>query len=86
MRKQIEVEFSHEGKTYIATGCVDVSDKEMIGTTFGAETEMLTYRVINSIEMVSLDMVDHGEWESMMDNKMIKEIAIEAITEEAISI
>lgn len=85
MRKQIEVEFNHKGKTYIATGFVDVSDKDLIGTTFGEETEILTHRVINCIEIDSIDRVDHGDYQCMLNDKEIKEIAVEAMIEKALN-
>ena len=85
MRKQFEVEFEHEDKTYITTGSVDFSDRELIGTTFGEETEILTHRVITSFEIGSIDRVDHGDYQCMMDNKEIKDIAIEAMIEKALN-
>lgn len=85
MRKQLEVEFEHEDKTYITTGSVDFSDKELIGTTFGEETEILTHRVINCIEIDSIDMVDHGDYRCVLNDKEIKEIAIEAMIEKALN-
>ena len=85
MRKQFEVEFKHDSKTYIAIGWVDFSDRELIGTTFGEETEMLTHRVINCIEIDSIDMVDHGDYQCMLNDKEIKEIAIEAMISKALN-
>ena len=83
MRHNFEIEFEHEDKTHIATGSVDFSDKELIGTTFGEETEILTHRVITSFEIGSIDRVDHGDYQCMLNNKEIKDIAIEAMIEKA---
>lgn len=85
MRKQFEVEFEHEDKTYIATGGVDFSDRELIGTTFGEEEEVLSTRIINHVEIDTLDRVCGGDYECMMDNKEIKEIAVEAIIEKGLN-
>ena len=85
MRKQFEVEFSYDKKTYITTGHVDFSDKELIGTTFGEDAEILTHRVINSVEIDSIDMVDHGDYQCVLNDKEIKEIAIEAMIEKALN-
>lgn len=85
MRKQFEVEFEHDSKTYITTGSVDFSDKELIGTTFGEESEILTHRVINCIEIDSIDRVDHGDYQCMLNDKEIKEIAIEAMIVKALN-
>ena len=85
MRKQFEVEFEHESKTYIATGSVDFSDKELIGTTFGEEEEILTHRVITSFEIESIERVDGGDYECMLNDKEIKEIAIEAMIEKSLN-
>ena len=85
MRHNFEIEFKHEDKTHIATGSVDFSDKELIGTTFGEDAEILTHRVISCVEIDSIDMVDHGDYQCMMDNKEIKDIAIEAMIEKALN-
>lgn len=85
MRKQFEVEFNYDKKTYITTGSVNFSDKELIGTTFGEEVEILTHRVINCVEIDSIDMVDHGDYQCVLNDKEIKEIAIEAMIEKALN-
>lgn len=85
MKQRFEVEFNYENKTYIATGGVDFWDRELIGTTFGEETEVLSTRIINHVEIDTIDRVCGGDYECMMDNKRIKEIAVEAIIEKVLN-
>ena len=81
MTHDFEIEFEHDKKTYITTGQVDIWSENVIGTTFGEETEILVDTGISHIEIDSIDMVDHGDYQCMLNDKEIKEVAIEAISD-----
>lgn len=81
MRHNFEIEFEHDLNTYLTIGYVEIWSENVIGTTFGDETEMLVATGISHIEIDELILLTDDGGADVMNQKEIKDIAIEVISD-----
>ncbi len=81
MRHKFEIEFEYDLNTYLTRGYVDIWSENVIGTTFGDETEILVDTGISHIEIDELILITDDGGADVMNQKEIKDIAIEIISD-----